>query len=110
MENQLRWTCIPKEFGDPSEWTFVIINTRKRELGTRRAKILTELRPIDDYEGSIDGKVKQTYYMIMRLLSHSPPADKILEKLYEGKIVPDRKLAEKTNNDSLESYVQNLLK
>lgn len=109
MKNQVRWFCRPQEYEEPNEWTFVVINARKRELETRRARILTELRSVEDYTGPIDGRVNQTYYRIMRFLSHSVPDDRILSRLYKGKIVEDRKISEKRNNTNLESYVKSIL-
>lgn len=110
MRNQIRWNCIPQEYEDPSQWTFVIFNTRERELEIRRARILTELRPTEEYQGPIDGKVNQTFYRILRFLSPVVPDERTIAKLYSGKITEDRKLGEKTDNSTLESYVQSLLR
>ena len=43
MENQVRWNCMPQDFEESNRWTFVIINTRERELYQRGAIILTNV-------------------------------------------------------------------
>ena len=114
-ERQLRY-CIRSEGSDDNKAThrcnlLVINDPREINAIKQRAKMI--LQPTEGTATIAKGKVTGSArsYELFTLLSYQeqPITPETMKRIYNGRLVKDEKLADRTTGDSLANYVTNFM-
>lgn len=110
-ERQLKYNSTRSENNlECMKWFFLIIN-QNREIGGISDKIYKLFAPIEEEGITYEGTIKKTglRWKLISFDSRKKVESSELRKVYDGRILSDRKLYDRNEIDGLEKYIINEL-